>query len=83
MQSQWRAPQSLCTVGTADRLNTAGPFPVVCQSWCYSVTVSASLRMCPPPPHIPCTPHIKPPPMTHGSTVALPQLLPLVAETLG
>lgn len=46
MQSQWRAPRSLCAAGTADRLNAAGPFPAVCQSWCYSMTVSTSLGTC-------------------------------------
>lgn len=46
MQSQRRAPRSLCAAGTADRLDAAGPFPAVCQSWCYSMTVSTSLGTC-------------------------------------
>lgn len=46
MQSQRKAPRSLCATGTADRLNAAGPFPAVCQCWCYSMTVSTSLGMC-------------------------------------
>lgn len=61
MQSQWRAPRSLCTAGTADRLNAAGPFPAVCQSWCYSMTVSTSLGMC-----LPCLP-LRTPHMTGPS----------------
>lgn len=33
------------------------PIPAVCQSWCYSMTVSSSLGIC--PPNLPlCTPHM-------------------------